>query len=112
MTSRRIWNNNYLNNLTKLKHLILCYNKLNDNISDYSFTNLQNLEIIDFRNNRLYGNIPEDIGSLNKLKKINLSKNNFSGIITSKIFTLPKLKVIGLDDHNFNNKIDHIITDW
>jgi EIX receptor 1/2 len=58
--------------------------------------NFGEMRSIDFANNKLTGNIPEEISSLIELKTLNLSRNMLTGRIPQKIGQLEQLEALDL----------------
>ncbi|KAK2431218.1 receptor protein EIX2 [Trifolium repens] len=63
------------------------------------------LRSIDFSNNQLTGDIPEEIGNLIKLVSLNLSSNYLTGEITSKIGRLTSLEFLDLSKNYLSGPI-------
>jgi hypothetical protein len=61
------------------------------------------------KNNKLSGQIPEDIGSMTSLRRINLGSNQFDGTIPSSLFELSSLISLVL---NFNKFRGSLGTGW
>ncbi|GMY36256.1 receptor-like protein EIX2 [Fagus crenata] len=64
-----------------------------------------NMRSIDFANNKLTGNIPEEISSLIELKALNLSGNMLTGRIPQKIGQLEQLESLDLSRNKFFGSI-------
>ncbi|KAH1063448.1 hypothetical protein J1N35_028435 [Gossypium stocksii] len=60
---------------------------------------------IDLSSNKLTGEIPEELNSLQELVALNLSRNFFTGKILQKIGHLRRLEVLDLSRNNFSGNI-------
>ena len=63
--------------------------------------NFGEMRSINLANNRLIGNIPEEISSLVELKALNLLRNMLTGIIPQKIGQLEQLESLDLSRNHF-----------
>ncbi|OMO75302.1 hypothetical protein COLO4_26202 [Corchorus olitorius] len=110
------------NNLTRLKRLEIQQNDISGEFPDLgSLKNLYFLDASDnnisggvpatlpeslvelsIRNNKLSGNIPENIGSIRFLQVLDLSHNILSGAILSVLFDHPSLEQLTLSYNNFS----------
>ncbi|KAL6203843.1 hypothetical protein ACLB2K_027542 [Fragaria x ananassa] len=73
--------------------------------SEYFFSQVWLLTIIDLSSNDLEGEIPEEISSLLSLGTLNLSMNQLSGSIPSKIGNLYRLETLDLSQNRLSGHI-------
>ncbi|XP_076955894.1 receptor-like protein EIX2 [Bidens hawaiensis] len=71
--------------------------------------NLKNLSLIDLSYNQLTGTIPDSIGSLSLLQALWLSNNQFSSSIPNTIGGLSSLKLLDLSYNKFNGSLPESI---
>ncbi|CAL9183671.1 unnamed protein product, partial [Musa hybrid cultivar] len=69
------------------------------------------VNIIDFSNNNLTGEIPVEIGSLSALQTLNLSRNNFVGQIPATISAMKSLETLDLSFNKFSGGIPQSLSD-
>ncbi|XP_065013592.1 receptor-like protein 15 [Musa acuminata AAA Group] len=69
------------------------------------------VNIIDFSNNNLIGEIPIEIGSLSALQTLNLSRNNFVGQIPATIGAMKSLETLDLSFNKFYGGIPRSLSD-
>ncbi|XP_065010657.1 receptor-like protein EIX2 [Musa acuminata AAA Group] len=69
------------------------------------------VNIIDFSNNNLTGEIPVEIGSLSALQILNLSRNNFVGQIPTTIGAMKSLETLDLSFNKFSGAIPQSLSD-
>ncbi|XP_052883600.1 receptor-like protein EIX2 [Gossypium arboreum] len=70
-----------------------------------SYPQLGLLLVIDLSCNKLTGEIPEELNSLQELVALNLSRNSFTGKILQKIGLLRQLEVLDLSRNKFSGNI-------
>ncbi|XP_064968189.1 receptor-like protein EIX2 [Musa acuminata AAA Group] len=69
------------------------------------------VNIIDFSNNNLIGEIPLEIGSLSALQTLNLSRNNFVGQIPTTIGGMKSLETLDLSFNKLSGGIPRNLSD-
>ncbi|WOK97115.1 hypothetical protein Cni_G05823 [Canna indica] len=72
---------------------------------DYRISLLGLVRYIDLSNNNLFGDIPEDLGSLHGLQSLNLSRNRLIGTIPWSIDGMQQLEVLDLSINNLSGVI-------
>lgn len=77
--------------------------------NNFQWEKLANLKELTIRGQNLFGNIPEKIGTLDKLEILNLSTNKFSGIIPTSICQLQNLKSLNLESNLLSGSIPNEI---
>ncbi|XP_042012454.1 receptor-like protein Cf-9 homolog [Salvia splendens] len=60
------------------------------------------LQQLDLTNNKISGNIPNEIGALTKLQSLDMSVNNLSGNIPKEISALTNLQALGMSSNDFS----------
>ncbi|KAI5069595.1 hypothetical protein GOP47_0015896 [Adiantum capillus-veneris] len=70
------------------------------------------LLVLTLDNNRLFGTIPEDLGTCNSLTTLRLGGNNFTGSIPNSIGNLQNLVYFVADDNRLNGTIPSNISGW
>eukprot|EP00253_Pinus_taeda_P018223 PITA_18223 len=93
----------HIGNLSSLNFLNLSGNLLNGSIPPLS--NLEKIERLDLGNNRLEGNIPNDLKQLKHLGLLDISRNLFSGKIPDYLHHLEQLRILSLHHNYFSDKI-------
>lgn len=91
-----------VNNFSNLTFLELGGNLLTDFPDIW---NLTKLEIVGLGRNDISGPIPIEIGKLKNLKKIYLENNKISGNIPEEIYSLTKLEVLSLAENELTGEI-------
>jgi Leucine-rich repeat (LRR) protein len=71
--------------LTRLEELYLSYNSFEDRLSNGSFKQLTNLKVIDMKNNRISGPLPDSLWKLMNLEVIDFHHNALDGHINDVI---------------------------
>ncbi|KAL4554559.1 hypothetical protein LXL04_037153 [Taraxacum kok-saghyz] len=66
---------------------------------------LKSLRVLDLRNNRLSGSIPDDIGEYTNLTQLDLSFNNLSGGIPRGLFNMSKLFFLSLGNNSLTGTL-------
>ncbi len=66
---------------------------------------LLNLQELDLTNNQLSGEIPAELGSLPNLQELNLSDNQLSGEIPAELGNIPTLQRLDLSDNQLSGEI-------
>lgn len=87
-------------NLTKLKELVLSEVDMSTIVLDYSLTNLSSLSYLHLTGCNLIGPIPASLANLPQLTSLSLSYNHFSGHIPSFISHLKQLYYLNLEQNN------------
>ncbi|XP_057756520.1 receptor-like protein 6 [Arachis stenosperma] len=72
---------------------------------------LHHMVIIDLSCNKIYGEIPDIMGSLNRLVVLNLSNNMFTGSIPSSLGKLSNLEVLDLSLNSLSGNIPQQLTE-
>ncbi|KAK6123662.1 hypothetical protein DH2020_042596 [Rehmannia glutinosa] len=85
-------------------HLVLEGIQLTGSLPSMFLHNLTFLTKLSFRNNSLYGPLP-NLTSLTNLEFVSLSRNQFSGPIPSAYIDLPKLTKLELQDNDLSGQI-------
>ncbi|KAF7819684.1 putative leucine-rich repeat receptor-like protein kinase [Senna tora] len=93
-----------LGTLSKLQHLDLSYNYIDQPILHY-IPNLTNLETLNLATNFLFDSIPSDVGHLTKLTSILLDSNSITGPIPPELGKLNKLVTLSLTDNKLVDSI-------
>ncbi|KAI5677862.1 hypothetical protein M9H77_08812 [Catharanthus roseus] len=94
----------YRNTLGLVKSIDLSSNKLTGNIP-LEITSLQGLVALNISRNKLTGGIPTDIGNLEELNFLDLSKNQLSGMLPGSLSLVSHLGVFDVSDNNLSGKI-------
>ncbi|GJV96790.1 kinase-like domain-containing protein [Tanacetum coccineum] len=98
-----------LKNCTRLVRLVLSNCKLRG-VVPISIGNLSDqLSILSFSENQLFGSLPSSIGNLVGLSFLDLQSNRFKGKIPSTIGKLQKLQALGLNSNRFSGPIPNAI---
>ncbi|KAL5706637.1 hypothetical protein ACHQM5_024780 [Ranunculus cassubicifolius] len=82
-----------LGSLNTLFFIDVSDNELSD---EFPFTLPSSLVEISMRNNRLQGNLPQNLGNLGSLQVMDLSQNQLSGSVPSSLFNHPSLQQLSL----------------
>ncbi|XLT57087.1 hypothetical protein S245_049663 [Arachis hypogaea] len=106
------------------KNVIFSKNMLIDiDLSSFSLSNkgvimdylggqyLHHMVAIDLSSNKIYGEIPDFMGSLNSLVVLNLSNNMFTGSIPSSFGKLSSLEVLDLSLNSLSGNIPQQLTE-
>ncbi|CAL5420308.1 unnamed protein product [Camellia sinensis] len=96
--------NSLANFSTKLQYLTVAKNKIFGNIPA-DIGNLVSLGALDLHYNQLTGSIPNSIGKLDKLQQLGFGKNKLSGEIPSSIANLTLLTKLWLEQNHFQGNI-------
>ncbi|XP_057753759.1 receptor-like protein 6 [Arachis stenosperma] len=72
---------------------------------------LHHMVAIDLSSNKIYGEIPDIMGSLNRLVVFNLSNNMFTGSIPSSFGKLSNLEVLDLSANSLSGEIPQQLTE-
>ncbi|KAG6492955.1 hypothetical protein ZIOFF_047926 [Zingiber officinale] len=94
----------YSNSLWLVTSIDLSNNKLSGEIPE-ELTNLHGLRFLNLSWNHFSGSMPYEIGLIGQLESLDLSKNNLSGGIPSSISALYSLSILNL---SYNNLIGRI----
>ena len=78
--------------LTSLEELYLQYNSFEDHLSNGSFNRLSNLKVLDGKNNRFSGPLPDSLWNMSKLEVIDFYHNALDGHINDVIIPDHPLK--------------------
>ncbi|KAL8208264.1 hypothetical protein R6Q57_007676 [Mikania cordata] len=97
------WDGVTCNFAGKVTGLELSKKKLVGNLLD-SFTNLDQLRILNLSRNLLKGNLPSSIFQLQYLQVLDLSANEFSGSLPASV-NLPSIQLLDISDNNFEGPI-------
>ena len=93
-----------LSGLTSLEYLAFRNNRLDGNLPD-NLSALVNLIYLDASNNNFSGNIPAAWSSLTRMKVLYLYSNSFGGVIPAWLTSFTKLEKLALDDNNLTGGI-------
>lgn len=85
--------------LTNLEELYLANNSFNDQLSNGSFKELLDLKVIDAKNNRLSGPLPNALWKLTRLEVIDFHKNALDGHINNVIVENHPLKYLDVSSN-------------
>ncbi|CAN6693469.1 unnamed protein product [Malus baccata var. baccata] len=92
-----------LMNCTNLIELNLGFNRLDGNISELSFSKLDQLIKLDLVSNRFSGTMPKSLYSCKYLKAVRLSGNDLEGQIQPEIVSLKYLSFLSLGRNRLTN---------
>ena len=95
-------------NISSLKVLDLSHNNLSDLIPLCLGNLSDNLSVLDLRNNKFYGTIPESFVKGNYLRSLNLNGNQLEGKLPRSLVNCRHLEVLDLG----NNKISDTFPHW
>ena len=95
-------------NISSLKVLDLSHNNLSDRISSCLGNFSDSLSVLDLRNNKFYGTIPETFAKGNNLRSLNMNGNQLEGPLPQSLVNCIHLEVLDLG----NNKINGIFPHW
>uniref|UniRef100_A0A2N9EZ74 Leucine-rich repeat-containing N-terminal plant-type domain-containing protein n=1 Tax=Fagus sylvatica TaxID=28930 RepID=A0A2N9EZ74_FAGSY len=96
--------NEYSTILYLVKSIDFSQNSLSGEIPE-EVTSLQGLQSLNFSYNLLIGSIPENIGTMGSLESIDFSVNQLSGQIPSSMSSLTFLNHLNLSNNNLTGKI-------
>mmetsp|Transcript_110851 Transcript_110851/g.226848 ORF Transcript_110851/g.226848 Transcript_110851/m.226848 type:complete len:733 (+) Transcript_110851:213-2411(+) len=85
--------------MTSLEELYLAYNSFEDSLSNDSFRELSNLKVIDMKDNRLSGPLPDALWKLTNLEVIDVHKNALDGQINDVIVEDHPLKYLDVSSN-------------
>ncbi|KAM7484800.1 hypothetical protein LguiA_000809 [Lonicera macranthoides] len=88
----------------RVTKLVLEYLNLTGELDERTLNQLDQLRVLSFKDNSLYGQIPNLSGLIN-LKSLYLNNNNFSGEFPSSISILHRLKVVVLSNNQISGPI-------
>ncbi|KAL8105724.1 inactive leucine-rich repeat receptor-like serine/threonine-protein kinase At1g60630 [Apium graveolens] len=88
----------------RVRKLVLEHLNLSGTLDERSLNSLDQLRVLSFKNNSLYGQIPNLSGLVN-LKAIFLNENNFSGDFPGSISVLHRLKVVVFSQNQISGDI-------
>ncbi|KAI3805453.1 hypothetical protein L1987_27851 [Smallanthus sonchifolius] len=94
---------NTIGKLTKLQSLDLSNNQITDLCSD--FWSLGSLKNLNLSNNKIFMNLPSNIGNFGSLEKLDLSFNSFFGSLPDSISSLTSLQVLNLGQNRFDSTV-------
>lgn len=94
-----------LDQLENLHELILDNNKLYGSLPKELFSPEKVLSTLNVYGNQLTGEIPDTLYNVKTLEYLELRGNSFTGSISSSINTLPVLRLLGLNGNNFTGPI-------
>ncbi|KAG7371177.1 two component regulator [Nitzschia inconspicua] len=80
--------------LSSLEELYMSYNSLNEQFSNGSFQDLKNLKVLDMKNNRLAGPLPDALWALSRLEVVDFHQNALDGHINDAIIPNHPLKFL------------------
>ena len=66
---------------------------------------LKNLQVIDLKDKKLIGDLPNELGNLTELTKLSIFGNSFSGGIPKSIVDLTNLTFLALDDNDLTGTV-------
>nr|UPW27162.1 inactive leucine-rich repeat receptor-like serine/threonine-protein kinase At1g60630 [Allium cepa] len=93
----------------RVTKLVLEYLNLSGTLDAKVLAKLDQIRVLSFKSNSLYGNIP-DLSLLYNLKSIYLNDNKFTGKIPSSIASVHRLKIIVLSDNLLSGQIPESFT--
>ena len=96
--------NSIVNLSTQLQELSLGDNKIFGNVPE-EIGNLISLTVFGAQNNFLTGFIPASVGKLQNLGKLKLSRNRLSGLLPSSLGNLGQLFFLNMSDNNLEGNI-------
>lgn len=96
--------NSLANLSTQLQFLSVAGNRIYGNIPE-NIGNLVGLNALDLHVNQLTGSVPASIGRLHKIQEMGIGKNNLSGEIPSSIGNLSLLNQLWLEENDFQGNI-------
>ncbi|KAG8390180.1 hypothetical protein BUALT_Bualt01G0056600 [Buddleja alternifolia] len=92
-----------------LQQVLFSDNELSGNIENAFASSLENsrkkLEIMDFSQNKLSGEIPSAVGDFSSLQFLNMARNSFIGSFPVKIGQLKSLSFLDLSENQLNSSI-------
>ncbi|KAM6585491.1 hypothetical protein CsatB_012493 [Cannabis sativa] len=92
-----------LMNCTNLSTLNLRVNSLIGNLSDFDFSKLQRLTILDLGNNNFTGELPRTLYSCKTLTAVRLAGNQLRGEISPEILELKSLSFLSISNNSLTN---------
>ncbi|KDP34542.1 hypothetical protein JCGZ_11092 [Jatropha curcas] len=98
-----------IGNLHRLQILSLCNNSIGGKIPSAIISNSSNLVTIDFSNNKLDGEIPQELGCLLKLKYVYLYKNNLTGTLPPSLGNLSSLQHLYVSENRLRRNLPHTL---
>ncbi|XP_074284142.1 receptor-like protein EIX2 [Silene latifolia] len=87
-----------------VKYIDLSSNKLSGEIP-YGISTLNGIESLDLSNNKLSGNIPFEIGNLTALELLDLSNNNLTGEKPASLANVTTLGIMNVSNNNLSGEI-------
>ncbi|XP_062087980.1 tyrosine-sulfated glycopeptide receptor 1 [Humulus lupulus] len=92
-----------LKNCTNLSTLNLRVNYLVGNLSDFDFSKLQRLTILDLGNNNFTGELPRSLYSCKSLTAVRLAGNQLRGEVSPEIIELKSLSFLSISNNSLTN---------
>ncbi|KAK6925200.1 Leucine-rich repeat, partial [Dillenia turbinata] len=96
---------NSVEGMISLKELILSGNPVGGDLMSIEWKSFPNLEILEFSNMGLVGNIPNSMTDLRNLKFLGLDNNSLTGEIPPRLEELPSLHALRIRGNNFTGKL-------
>ncbi|XP_027174163.1 MDIS1-interacting receptor like kinase 2-like [Coffea eugenioides] len=85
------WPGIICNDVGSVTEILLPNCRIQDELTNFSFSSFRNLVRLDLSRNGLYGAIPRQIGALSKLTYLNLSSNELEGELPPSLVNLTQL---------------------
>nr|XP_027069575.1 MDIS1-interacting receptor like kinase 2-like [Coffea arabica] len=99
------WSGIICNDAGSVTEILLPNCRIQDHLTNLSFSSFPNLVRLDLSGNGLYGAIPHQIGALSKLTYLNLSSNRLQGELPSSLVNLTQLAHLDVSSNRIGSLI-------